>query len=254
MNHTSILWVDDEIDLLKSHIIFLNEKGYSVDTCTNGVDALEKVSKKRYEVILLDENMPGLNGIGTLKQIKKTDRNLKVIMITKNEEENIMEEAIGKEISDYLIKPVNPNQILLSLKKTLKDKELIKDSNISEYQKEFRSLEVQTSKDQLVLDLEKVKQDRILYEEKLVNAQQEFNNNMSQYITKYKLYLQELASRQSSLNSSLKNKVVSYNGNYFYINNTGIARQFTDASWKSKDESCPNSSSTISPQEFSDCL
>ena len=140
MNHTSILWVDDEIDLLKSHIIFLNEKGYSVDTCTNGVDALEKVSKKRYEVILLDENMPGLNGIGTLKQIKKTDRNLKVIMITKNEEENIMEEAIGKEISDYLIKPVNPNQILLSLKKTLNDKELIKDSNISEYQKEFRNL------------------------------------------------------------------------------------------------------------------
>ena len=70
MNNTSILWVDDEIDLLKSHIIFLNEKGYSVDTCTNGVDALEKVSKKRYEVILLDENMPGLNGIGTLKQIK----------------------------------------------------------------------------------------------------------------------------------------------------------------------------------------
>ena len=140
MNHTSILWVDDEIDLLKSHIIFLNEKGYSVDTCTNGIDALEKVSKKRYEVILLDENMPGLNGIGTLKQIKKTNRNLKVIMITKNEEENIMEEAIGKEISDYLIKPVNPNQILLSLKKTLKDKELIKDSNISEYQKEFRNL------------------------------------------------------------------------------------------------------------------
>ena len=142
MNHTSILWVDDEIDLLKSHIIFLNEKGYSVDTCTNGVDALEKVSKKRYEVILLDENMPGLNGIGTLKQIKKTNRNLKVIMITKNEEENIMEEAIGKEISDYLIKPVNPNQILLSLKKTLKDKELIKDSNISEYQKEFRNLSI----------------------------------------------------------------------------------------------------------------
>ena len=140
MNNTSILWVDDEIDLLKSHIIFLNEKGYSVDTCSNGIDALEKVSKKRYEVILLDENMPGLNGIGTLKQIKKTNRNLKVIMITKNEEENIMEEAIGKEISDYLIKPVNPNQILLSLKKTLKDKELIKDSNISEYQKEFRNL------------------------------------------------------------------------------------------------------------------
>tara|TARA_B100001093_G_scaffold520477_1_gene616456 strand:+ start:23993 stop:25027 length:1035 start_codon:yes stop_codon:yes gene_type:complete len=87
--------------------------------------------------------------------------------------------------------------------------------------------------------------------QKLEVLEQEFNNNMSQYITKYKLYLQELATRQSSLNSSLKNKVVSYNGNYFYINNTGIARQFTDTSWKSKDESCPNSSSTLSPQEFS---
>ena len=84
--------------------------------------------------------MPGISGIETLKQIKKIDTNLKVIMITKSEEENIMEEAIGKEISDYLIKPVNPNQILLSLKKNLKDKELIKDNSVLEYQQEFRNL------------------------------------------------------------------------------------------------------------------
>ncbi len=142
MSQVKILWVDDEIDLLKSHIIFLNEKGYQIDTCSNGNDAIEKITNNRYQAVLLDENMPGLSGIETLIQIKKIDRNLKVIMITKSEEENIMEDAIGKEISDYLIKPVNPNQILLSLKKNLKDKKLIMDSNISDYQQEFRKLSI----------------------------------------------------------------------------------------------------------------
>ena len=142
MSQVKILWVDDQIDLLKSHIIFLNEKGYQIDTCTNGNDAIEKITNNRYQAVLLDENMPGLSGIETLIQIKKIDRNLKVIMITKSEEENIMEDAIGKESSDYLIKPVNPNQILLSLKKNLKDKKLIMDSNISDYQQEFRKLSI----------------------------------------------------------------------------------------------------------------
>ncbi len=142
MSQVKILWVDDQIDLLKSHIIFLNEKGYQIDTCNNGNDAIEKITNNRYQAVLLDENMPGLSGIETLIQIKKIDRNLKVIMITKSEEENIMEDAIGKEISDYLIKPVNPNQILLSLKKNLKDKKLIMDSNISDYQQEFRKLSI----------------------------------------------------------------------------------------------------------------
>ncbi len=140
MSKNKILWVDDEIDFLKSHIIFLNDKGYDVNTCTNGSDALELIKTNLYDIVLLDENMPGINGIETLKQIKKINSNLKVIMITKSEEENIMDEAIGKEISDYLIKPVNPNQILLSLKKNLKDKELIKDNNVIEYQQEFRNL------------------------------------------------------------------------------------------------------------------
>ena len=140
MSKNKILWIDDEIEFLKSHTIFLTEKGYEVDTCTNGNDALELIKKTQYDVILLDENMPGINGIQTLKLIKKINQNLKVIMITKSEEENIMEEAIGKEISDYLIKPVNPNQILLSLKKNLKEKELIKDNSVLEYQREFRNL------------------------------------------------------------------------------------------------------------------
>jgi len=140
MSKNKILWVDDEIDFLKSHIIFLNDRGYDVNTCTNGSDAMELIKTNLYDIVLLDENMPGINGIETLKQIKKINSNLKVIMITKSEEENIMDEAIGKEISDYLIKPVNPNQILLSLKKNLKDKELIKNNNVIEYQQEFRNL------------------------------------------------------------------------------------------------------------------
>ena len=120
MKNNKILWIDDEIDLLQSHIIFLKEKGYIISSCNNGNDALKLINKNLYDIILLDENMPGISGIQTLKSIKKINQNIKVIMITKSEEENIMEDAIGKEISDYLIKPVNPNQILLSLKKTLK--------------------------------------------------------------------------------------------------------------------------------------
>ena len=110
MSKNKILWVDDEIDFLKSHIIFLNDKGYDVNTCTNGSDALELIKTNLYDIVLLDENMPGINGIETLKQIKKINSNLKVIMITKSEEENIMDEAIGKEISDYLIKPLTVNK------------------------------------------------------------------------------------------------------------------------------------------------
>ena len=139
MSKAKILWVDDQIDLLKSHIIFLNEKGYQIDSCTNGSDALDKISNNRFDVILLDENMPGISGIETLIKIKKIDRNIKVIMITKSEEENIMEEAIGKEISDYLIKPVNQNQILISLKKNLNRSQLVSDVTSLNYRKEFCS-------------------------------------------------------------------------------------------------------------------
>lgn len=112
-----ILWVDDEIDLLKPHILFLEQKSYSVDTCSNGADALDKVTQNQYDIVFLDENMPGLSGLETLTEIKVKNPNLPIVMITKSEEEYIMEEAIGSKIADYLIKPVNPNQILLSLKK-----------------------------------------------------------------------------------------------------------------------------------------
>jgi DNA-binding response OmpR family regulator len=107
-----ILWADDEIDLLKPHIIFLSQKGYDVETATNGSDAVSMVKQYKYDMVFLDENMPGLSGIETLGKIKNIYPHLPIIMITKSEEENIMDQAIGSKISDYLIKPVNPNQIL----------------------------------------------------------------------------------------------------------------------------------------------
>ena len=113
MRKTNILWVDDEIDVLRAHILFLEEKDYDVETATNGLDAVEKVKENFYDIIFLDENMPGMTGLETLNHIKTISPNVPVVMITKSEEENIMDEAIGAKIADYLIKPVNPNQILL---------------------------------------------------------------------------------------------------------------------------------------------
>ncbi len=135
-----ILWADDEIDLLKPHILFLEQKGYEIDTINNGADAVEMASEKHYDIIFLDENMPGLNGLETLAQIKQKNQRVPVIMITKSEEEYIMEEAIGGQISDYLIKPVNPNQILLSLKKNLLKEDLVSQKTTHDYQVEFRQI------------------------------------------------------------------------------------------------------------------
>ncbi|MFN5184073.1 MAG: PglZ domain-containing protein [Bacteroidota bacterium] len=140
MEKTKILWADDEIELLKPHLLFLNGKGYDVITARSGDEALDLLKENKVDVILLDENMPGLSGLETLSRIKVTHSNLPVIMITKSEEESIMEGAIGSNISDYLIKPVNPNQILLSLKKTLENKRLISERTTSEYRKEFSQI------------------------------------------------------------------------------------------------------------------
>tara|TARA_Y100000385_G_scaffold57152_1_gene54882 strand:- start:738 stop:2285 length:1548 start_codon:yes stop_codon:yes gene_type:complete len=140
MNSIQILWVDDEIDLLKPHILFLEQKGYNLTSCTNGADAIELVKKSNFDIIFLDENMPGINGLETLSEIKQLQSNLPVVMITKSEEEYIMEEAIGSKIADYLIKPVNPNQILLSLKKNLDHSRLISEKTTSNYQQEFRKI------------------------------------------------------------------------------------------------------------------
>ena len=116
MEKLRILWADDEIDLLKPHLLFLQEKDFEVETATNGDDALDLFDEQEFDIVFLDENMPGLSGLETLNQIKNKNPRVPVVMITKSEEEYIMEEAIGSKIADYLIKPVNPNQILLSLK------------------------------------------------------------------------------------------------------------------------------------------
>lgn len=140
MNKIHILWVDDEVDLLKPHILFLEKKDYIVTTCNNGADAIDLVQAGDFDIVFLDENMPGLSGLETLNEIKAIKSALPIIMITKSEEEAIMEEAIGAKISDYLIKPVNPNQILLALKKNLDDSRLVSEKSTLNYQKEFRNI------------------------------------------------------------------------------------------------------------------
>ncbi|WP_027126776.1 PglZ domain-containing protein [Gelidibacter mesophilus] len=145
MNHINILWVDDEIDLLKPHILFLEKKNYNITTCKSGTEALEIIDDTNFDIVFLDENMPGLTGLETLNEIKERRANLPVVMITKSEEEYIMEEAIGNKIADYLIKPVNPNQILLSLKKNLDHSRLISEKTTSNYQQEFRKIAMDMS-------------------------------------------------------------------------------------------------------------
>lgn len=141
MSNIKILWADDEIDLLKPQLIFLNKKGYEVSTVTNGHDALEELKQdSEIDIVFLDESMPGLTGIETLEKIKAINPTLPVVMITKNETEDIMEEAIGSQIADYLIKPVNPNQILLSLKKIVDNSRLVREKTNMNYQREFRSI------------------------------------------------------------------------------------------------------------------
>ncbi len=135
-----ILWADDEIDLLKPHILFLKAKGYEVTTVSNGRDALDALDKEPFSLILLDENMPGISGLETLALINRSHPDIPVIMITKSEEENIMDQAIGNQIADYLIKPVNPNQILLSIKKNLHSREIVAEQASSEYQHDFMRL------------------------------------------------------------------------------------------------------------------
>lgn len=137
MRKFRILWTDDEIEALKPHIIFLEDKGYEIDTCSNGNDTIDLVRKYSYDLIFLDENMPGLSGMETLRLIREVRTDIPVVMVTKSDEEEIMEEAIGSEIADYLIKPVKPKQILLALKKILDQKRLVTEKTTTDYRQEF---------------------------------------------------------------------------------------------------------------------
>ena len=140
MNNIKILWADDEIDHLKAHLLFLKDRGYEVTTVNNGLDAIDYVKEHHYDLIFLDENMPGISGLEALKVIKEIESNIPVVMITKSEEEHIMEDAIGSKISDYLIKPVNPRQILSTIKKLTDNKRLVTESVTQRYQQDFRTI------------------------------------------------------------------------------------------------------------------
>ncbi len=143
MTNGRILWADDEMELLRPHLLFLERKGYDVVTATNGTDAVELCQQQQFDVILLDEMMPGITGLQALERIKLIQPTVPVVMVTKSEEENIMNEAVGRNIADYLIKPVNPNQILLSLKKIIHRKELVAETTQTAYQQHFQQLSMQ---------------------------------------------------------------------------------------------------------------
>lgn len=135
-----ILWVDDEIELLKPHILFLESKGYSIETCNNGYDAIESLANEKFDLVILDEMMPGITGLETLPKVKEIAPTTPVVMVTKSEEENIMNKAIGSKIADYLIKPVNPNQVLLSIKKNVMSQQLVSEQSSSDYRSEFGAI------------------------------------------------------------------------------------------------------------------
>jgi DNA-binding response OmpR family regulator len=191
-----ILWVDDEIDLLKPHIIFLENKGYEVQTATNGSDAIDLVKENPYDIIFLDENMPGYTGLETLSQIKNINNVVPVVMITKSEEESIMDEAIGSQMVDYLIKPVNPKQILLSIKKNINKKELVTKQTTSAYQMEFSKLGMQINDSFSIEDWSEVYRKLTYWEMELSNSddktmdevlqmqKNDANNEFSRFIAK----------------------------------------------------------------------
>src|ERR1700744_2109386 len=192
----TILWVDDEIESLQSQKLFLENKGYAVHTLTNGFDAIDFVKENTPDVVLLDESMPGITGLETLAKIKEVNRHIPVVMITKNETENVMDEAIGSQISDYLIKPVNPNQVLLSLKKILDNKRLVAEKTTSAYQQQFRNLFIALNsnpdynewmeiyKRLTFWELEMKKSDSPEMQEVLQSQKQEANAEFSKFISR----------------------------------------------------------------------
>ena len=152
MKKDRILWADDEMDLLKPYLLFLEEKGYEVVAVTNGKDAIEICQNESFDIIFLDENMPGLSGLETLAQIKVLDPNVPMVMITKSEEEDIMNMAIGNKIADYLTKPVNPSQILMTLKKNIHKKEIVSEHTSTSYQQQFRNIGMQINESLTYMD------------------------------------------------------------------------------------------------------
>ena len=170
-----LLWADDEIELLHGHIIFLNSKGYEIVTVTNGRDAIEACRNEDFDLMLLDENMPGLSGLETLVSIKEIRPSLPIVMVTKSEEEDIMEEAIGSKIADYLIKPVNPSQILLALKKNIHKNEIVAEKANNAYQQNWSELSMQINDSRTINDWIEVYKKIVFWELELENADSNMN-------------------------------------------------------------------------------
>jgi DNA-binding response OmpR family regulator len=171
MSAVKILWADDEIDLLKPHVFFLEAKGYEVVTVISGQDAIDCCKEQSFSIIFLDENMPGLSGLETLSQIKAINPNIPIVMITKSEEEHIMNQAIGSKIADYLIKPVNPNQILLSIKKNVHQTQIINEKTTTEYQQEFNRIGMQINDSVTADDWKEIYKKLIYWELELSESQ-----------------------------------------------------------------------------------
>ena len=210
MNNGLLLWVDDEVELLKAHIIFLEKKGYQVVTVSNGADAIEQCRQQTFDLILLDEMMPGLSGLETLQQIKDIQPSTPVVMCTKSEEEDIMNQAIGSKIADYLIKPVNPNQILLSLKKNIHQKEIVSEVTQSSYQQEYQQLAMQIMDSRSWKDWMEIYRRLVKWElelsstnspmtEMLQMQKEEANQGFAKYVAKnYLDWMQQLASLEQN--------------------------------------------------------
>lgn len=198
MSNGLLLWVDDEIELLKAHIIFLEKKGYEVVTVSNGPDAIDQCRQQTFDLVLLDEQMPGLSGLETLQLIKEIQPATPVVMVTKSEEENIMDQAIGSKIADYLIKPVNPNQILLTLKKNIHRREIVTEVTQSSYQQQYQQIAMQINDCRTFDDWKEVYKKLVRWELELSIAdssmtdmlkmqKEEANNGFGKFIAKHYL-------------------------------------------------------------------
>ncbi|MBS3945126.1 MAG: response regulator [Melioribacter sp.] len=236
MKRNRILWVDDEIELLRSHIIFLNEKGYDVDTVTNGEDAITEVRNNSFDLIFLDEMMPGLGGLETLAQIKEISPNIPIVMITKSEEESLMHDAIGSKISDYLIKPVVPSQVLMVCKKLLESKKISVEYVAKDYLNDFREISNQLLSgpdfDEWIeiylklvnWDMELDTHPEINLRQTLVEQKKECNQEFSKFVEKeYKNWINTVGSEDSPvLSTQVTEKYVlpflnKFNGPLFYF-------------------------------------
>ncbi len=226
-----LLWVDDEIDLLKAHILFLEKKGYELDTATNGYDAIECCQNQSYDLVLLDENMPGLSGLETLQRIKQILPAVPVVMVTKSEEENIMNQAIGAKIADYLIKPVNPTQILLSLKKNIHQREIVSEATESAYQQNFGKLSMQINDSGSIQDWMEVYRQLVQWELELENTassmremltlqKKEANNEFARFIRKrYMQWMESLVNHRQDEDRPIMSPEVMKNKVFPLLNN-----------------------------------